>query len=283
LGYRQGTLRKIQTTTSKETMTEKIKVGELDVAYRLEGAAGHPVVMMSNGLMTNMGMWNPTISALKDRFQILRYDTRGHGSTSVTPGPYSIELLADDAIGLMDALDIREAHIMGLSMGGMVAQQIGARYPNRTLSLLLCNTASEMPPRSLWEERLRIAHTQGVAALADSTIRRWFTASFIERSPQIIEKIREMILATPLEGYLSCATAIRDMAQTTLLLKIKAPTLIVTGRQDPATTVEQSMVLNRMIDTSRMGVIENAAHLSNIEQPETFNREIRGFLDAVSD
>jgi 3-oxoadipate enol-lactonase len=283
LGYRQGTLRKIQTATSKETMTEKIKVGELDVAYRLEGAAGHPVVMMSNGLMTNMGMWNPTISALKDRFQILRYDTRGHGSTSVTPGPYSIELLADDAIGLMDALDIREAHIMGLSMGGMVAQQIGARYPNRTLSLLLCNTASEMPPRSLWEERLRIAHTQGVAALADSTIRRWFTASFIERSPQIIEKIREMILATPLEGYLSCATAIRDMAQTTLLLKIKAPTLIVTGRQDPATTVEQSMVLNRMIDTSRMGVIENAAHLSNIEQPEIFNREIRGFLDAVSD
>jgi 3-oxoadipate enol-lactonase len=283
LGYRQGTLRKIQTATSKETMTEKIKVGELDVAYRLEGAAGHPVVMMSNGLMTNMGMWNPTISALKDRFQILRYDTRGHGSTSVTPGPYSIELLADDAIGLMDALDIREAHIMGLSMGGMVAQQIGARYPNRTLSLLLCNTASEMPPRSLWEERLRIAHTQGVAALADSTIRRWFTASFIERSPQIIEKIREMILATPLEGYLGCATAIRDMAQTTLLLKIKAPTLIVTGRQDPATTVEQSMVLNRMIDTSRMGVIENAAHLSNIEQPEIFNREIRGFLDAVSD
>jgi 3-oxoadipate enol-lactonase len=183
----------------------------------------------------------------------------------------------------MDALDIREAHIMGLSMGGMVAQQIGARYPNRTLSLLLCNTASEMPPRSLWEERLRIAHTQGVAALADSTIRRWFTASFIERSPQIIEKIREMILATPLEGYLGCATAIRDMAQTTLLLKIKAPTLIVTGRQDPATTVEQSMVLNRMIDTSRMGVIENAAHLSNIEQPEIFNREIRGFLDAVSD
>jgi 3-oxoadipate enol-lactonase len=264
-------------------MTEKIKVGELDVAYRLEGAAGRPVVMMSNSLMSNMSMWNLTMPALKDRFRILRYDTRGHGSTGVTPGPYSIEQLADDAVGLMDALDIREAHIMGLSMGGMIAQQIGARYPNRALSLLLCNTASEMPPRSLWEERLLIARTQGITALADSTIRRWFTASFIERSPQIIEKIREMILATPLEGYLGCAAAIRDMAQTTLLLKIKAPTLVVTGRQDPATTVEQSMVLNRMIDTSRMGVIENAAHLSNIEQPEIFNREICGFLDAVSD
>lgn len=264
-------------------MTEKIKVGELQVAYRLEGRAGRPVVLMSNSLMSNLSMWDPTVAALTERFQILRYDTRGHGQTSVTPGPYSIELLADDAIGLMDALGTQEAHVMGLSMGGMIAQQIGARYPDRTLSLLLCNTASEMPPRSLWEERLAIARSQGIAALTDSTIRRWFTAPFIERSPEIIGKVREMILTTPLEGYLHCAAAIRDMSQTTMLLKIKAPTLVITGRQDPATTVEQSMVLNRMIDTSRMGVIENAAHLSNIEQPEIFNREVRSFLDAVSD
>ena len=264
-------------------MTEKIKVGELQVAYRLDGPAGGPVVLMSNSLMSNLSMWNPTLSALTDRFRVLRYDTRGHGQTSVTPGPYSIELLASDAIELMDALEVHEAHIMGLSMGGMIAQQIGARYPDRALSLLLCNTASEMPPRSLWDERLAIARSQGIAALCDSTIRRWFTAPFIERSPAVIENVREMILATPLEGYLNCAAAIRDMAQTTLLLRIKAPTLVITGRQDPATTVEQSMVLNRMIDTSRMGVIENAAHLSNIEQPEIFNREVRSFLDAVSD
>jgi 3-oxoadipate enol-lactonase len=264
-------------------MIQKIKVGELEIAYRLEGAVSRPVLIMCNGLMTNLSMWDTTVPALTDRFQVLRYDHRGHGQTSVTPGPYSIELLANDAIGLMDALGIPKAHIMGLSMGGMIGQQIGARFPNRVLSLLLCNTASEMPPRSLWEERLTIARAQGIIGLADSTIRRWFTAPFIERSPEIIAKIREMILATPLEGYLNCAAAIRDMAQTTLLLKIKSPTLIITGRQDPATTVEQSMVLNRMIDTSRLGIIENAAHLSNIEQPEIFNREICSFLDAVSD
>ncbi len=264
-------------------MNQKIKVGELDVTYRFDGPADRPVLLMSNSLMSNLTMWDPTVPALADRFRILRYDTRGHGQTTVTPGPYSIGMLADDAVGLLDALGIRQAHIMGLSMGGMIAQQIGARYPDRALSLLLCDTASEMPPRSMWEERLTIARSQGISGLVDGTIKRWFTAPFIERAPQEIAKVREMILGTPVEGYMNCAGAVRDMAQTTMLLKIKAPTLVITGRQDPACTVEQSTVLHRMIDTSRMVVIEDAAHLSNIEQPTVFNREIRNFLDTISD
>ena len=264
-------------------MNQKIKVGELDVTYRFDGPADRPVLLMSNSLMSNLTMWDPTVPALADHFRILRYDTRGHGQTTVTPGPYSIAMLADDAIGLLDALGIRQAHIMGLSMGGMIAQQIGARYPDRALSLLLCDTASEMPPRSMWEERLTIARSRGISGLVDGTIKRWFTAPFIERAPQEIAKVREMILGTPVEGYMNCAGAVRDMAQTTMLLKIKAPTLVITGRQDPACTVEQSTVLHRMIDTSRMIVIEDAAHLSNIEQPSVFNREIRNFLDTISD
>ena len=264
-------------------MNQKIKVGELDVTYQFDGPADRPVLLMSNSLMSNLTMWDLTVPALADRFRILRYDTRGHGQTTVTPGPYSIAMLADDAIGLLDALGIRQAHIMGLSMGGMIAQQIGARYPDRALSLLLCDTASEMPPRSMWEERLTIARSQGISGLVDGTIKRWFTAPFIERAPQEIAKVREMILGTPVEGYMNCAGAVRDMAQTTMLLKIKAPTLVITGRQDPACTVEQSTVLHRMIDTSRMVVIEDAAHLSNIEQPTVFNREIRNFLDTISD
>ena len=264
-------------------MNQKIKVGELDVTYRFDGPADRPVLLMSNSLMSNLTMWDPTVPALADRFRILRYDTRGHGQTTVTPGPYSIGMLADDAVGLLDALGIRQAHIMGLSMGGMIAQQIGARYPDRALSLLLCDTASEMPPRTMWEERLAIARSQGISGLVDGTIKRWFTAPFIERAPQEIAKVREMILGTPVEGYMNCAGAVRDMAQTTMLLKIKAPTLVITRRQDPACTVEQSTVLHRMIDTSRMIVIEDAAHLSNIEQPSVFNREIRNFLDTISD
>jgi 3-oxoadipate enol-lactonase len=264
-------------------MIQKIKVGELDVAYQFDGPADRPVILMSNSLMSNISMWDPTLPALTDRYRVLRYDTRGHGRTSVTPGPYSIAMLADDAVGLLDALNIRQAHIMGLSMGGMIAQQLGARYSDRVLSLLLCDTASEMPPRSMWEERLAIARTQGIPGLVEGTIKRWFTESFINRAPKEIAKVREMILGTPVEGYMSCAGAVRDMAQTTMLLKITAPTLVITGRQDPACTVDQSTVLHRMINTSRMAVIENAAHLSNIEQPEVFNREIRNFLETVSD
>ncbi len=264
-------------------MTQKIRVGDLEVAYKLEGPPGKPIVLMSNSLMSDHSMWDPTVPALLNHYRLLRYDTRGHGQTTVTAGPYSIAQLADDAVGLMDALGIASAHIMGLSMGGMIAQQIGARYPDRVESLLLCDTASEMPPRSMWEERLAIARKDGIPGLAESTIKRWFTAPFIERAPEAIAKVRAMILTTPLEGYINCASAVRDMAQTTMLLKIKAPTLVITGRQDPACTVEQSTVLHRMIDTSKMVVIENAAHLSNIEQPEVFNREIRAFLDTVAD
>ena len=164
----------------------------------------------------------------------------------------------------------------------MIAQQIGARYPERALSLMLCDTASEMPPRSLWEERFAIARKDGIAGLVDGTIKRWFTQSFIERAPNEIARVRRMILSTDVNGYMNCGSAVRDMAQTTMLLKIKAPTLVMTGRQDPACTVEQSTVLHRMIDTSKMVVIEDAAHLSNIEQPTVFNRHVRAFLDVVS-
>jgi 3-oxoadipate enol-lactonase len=214
---------------------------------------------------------------------VLRYDMRGHGRSSTPPGPYSIAMLADDAAGLLDALGIGAVHFVGLSMGGMVGQQLGARYPDRVLSLALCDTASEMPPRSMWEERLAIARAQGVAGLADGTIKRWFTAPFIARAPGDIEKVRRMILGTGTEGYMACAGAVRDMAQTTMLLGIRAPTLILTGRDDPACTVAQATVLNRMIDGSRMVILENAAHLSNIEQPQAFNAALRAFIDRVDD
>jgi 3-oxoadipate enol-lactonase len=263
-------------------MTQLVQVGDIEVAYSLEGALHKPVVLLSNSLMSNMSMWDQTTPALIDEYRVLRYDTRGHGQTSVTSGPYSIGQLADDAVGLLDALEIDRAHILGLSMGGMIAQQIGARYPERVLSLLLCDTASEMPPRSMWEERLATARTQGMPGLVDAVVRRWFTPAFIEQAPEQVLKIRKMILETSTEGYINCACAIRDMAQTTMLLKIRVPTLILVGRHDPACTVEQSSVLHRMIDTSKMVIIENAAHLSNVEQPETFNRQVRDFLDRVS-
>ena len=260
---------------------QTIQVNGVDVAYRFDGPKEGRVLMLANSLMANGSMWDWNVPALADRYRVLRYDKRGHGGSEVSPGPYSIAQLADDAVGLLDALGIEKAHFMGLSIGGMIGQQIGARYPERIYSLSLCNTASEMPPRSLWEERFEIARTHGIAGLVDGTIKRWFTAPFIERAPIEIEKVRQMILGTNANGYMACGSAVRDMAQSTMLLKIKTPTLVLSGRYDPACTVEQGIVLNRLIDGSKMVVLEDAAHLSNIEQPAAFNHTVREFIDAV--
>jgi 3-oxoadipate enol-lactonase len=263
--------------------TKSVNVNGVDIAYRFDGPENGRVLLVANSLMANGSMWDWNVPAFADRYRILRYDKRGHGRSSVAPGPYSIAQLADDAAGLLDALQIEKAHFMGLSIGGMIGQQLGARYPERVHSLALCNTASEMPPRSLWEDRFQTARTQGLAGLVDGTISRWFTAPFIERAPHDIEKVRQMILGTNVDGYIACGSAVRDMAQSTMLLKIKAPTLVLSGRHDPACTVDQGTVLNRLIDGSRMVIIEDAAHLSNIEQPAQFNQAVRAFIDSVDD
>jgi 3-oxoadipate enol-lactonase len=265
------------------TGIRKIRVKDVELAYRFDGPQSGRVVMMSNSLMSDHTMWDVTVPALTDRYRVLRYDTRGHGQSGTTPGPYTIELLADDAVGLMDSLGIRRVHFVGLSMGGMIAQQIGARYADRVYSLSLCDTASEMPPRSMWAERFAIAQSQGVAGLVDSTIQRWFTAPFIARDPQSVEKVRRMILGTGMEGFIACGSAVRDMAQTTMLLQVKAPTLILVGRQDPACSVEKAEVIHRMIDDSQLVIVEEAAHLSNIEQPLVFNNALRRFIDGADD
>jgi 3-oxoadipate enol-lactonase len=260
---------------------QKISVNGVEHAYRFDGLPGGHVVMMSNSLMSDLTMWDVTVPALADRYRVLRYDTRGHGNSGTTPGPYSIASLTDDAAGLLDALGIARAHFVGLSMGGMIGQQLGARYPERVYSLSLCDTASEMGMRSVWEERFSVARSQGIAGLIDGTIQRWFTAAFIARDPQTIKQVRNMIARTGLEGYIACGSAVRDMAQTTLLLKVRTPSLILVGRQDPACTVDHATVLHRVIDGSEMVILEDAAHLSNIEQPAAFNSALRTFIDRI--
>ena len=262
---------------------QKILVNGIEVNYRFDGPENARTVMMSNSLMSNYSMWDCTLPALTQKYRVLRYDTRGHGGTQITPAPYSIAQLADDAAALIKKLDVGPVHFVGLSMGGMIAQYMGANYPELIVSLSLCDTASEMPPRSLWEERLQVAQTQGIPGLVDGTIKRWFNKEFIERAPQEIDKVRAMILGTNVQGYTGCASAVRDMAQTTMLLKIKAPTLVITVRQDPACTIDQALVLHKVIEHSKYVIIEDAAHLANIEQPEQFNKLLREFIDSVDE
>ena len=248
------------------------------IAYRLEGEPGRPVLMLSNSLMSNHTMWAPQMKALLPHFRVLRYDTRGHGESSTTPGPYSIEGLADDAAALVQQLQLGSVHFAGLSMGGMIGQQFALRHRPLLRSLLLCDTASEMPTRQMWDERIAVARTQGIQGLVEGTIQRWFVNTFIAREPAAIETVRRMILTTKPDGYIACASAVRDMSQTHLLKNIRVHTHIVVGREDPACTLQASLVLQREIEGSTLHIIDDAAHLSNIEKPVEFSAQMLDFL-----
>lgn len=260
-------------------MINKMEVNGINVAYRLDGPEDASVVMLSNSLMSNHTMWDPQMSELTKSFRVLRYDTRGHGLTEAPPGPYSIKLLAEDAVALIDALSVEKVHFAGLSMGGMIGQYLGANYSGRLHSLLLCDTASEMPTPAMWNDRIATAQDQGITGLIDGTLTRWFTKAFLNNEIASVEKVAEMIRATDSVGYIACASAIRDMSQTSILSNIEVPTIIIVGEDDPACTVEQSKVLEQHIKDSELVVIKNAAHLSNIEQPEVFNATMLTFLN----
>jgi len=261
-------------------MGDTIKANGADVAYRFDGPEGAPVVMLSNSLASNYTMWDAQIPALTKKYRVLRYDQRGHGGSEATPPPYSFDMLLEDARGLLQALGIDKLHFCGLSMGGMTGQLFGAKYPEMLRSLILCDTASKMPDPSVWDDRLQMAEEKGMPAMAPSTLERWFTAPYHSAEPGEIARIGKMIAATPVDGFVGCGRAIQAMNHAPLLAKIKTPTLIIVGEDDPSTTVAQSEAIHRGIAGSELVVLKKAAHLSNIEQAEAFNKALLAFLDA---
>lgn len=260
-------------------MIQFANVNGVKLAYRIDGPENGPTVILSNSLLTRLEMWDKNMDALTSKYRVVRYDTRGHGRSEATPAPYTIELLAADLIALMDHLKIERAHLVGLSLGGMLLQNVAANYPQRVISLSLCDTATEITPRSTWADRIAAAQKGGVEALVEGTLGRWMVDSFRQQHPEEVARIREIILGTPLEGFIGCASAIRDMNQTLSALNIKAPTMVLVGAEDASTTVNHATVLHRLILGSKLVIIENAAHLPNIDQREKFDKAIRSFLD----
>jgi len=263
-------------------MTTTLSANGITINYRLDTqkdqAPNAPVVMLSNSLMSSYGMWDDQIETLTQDFQVLRYDTRGHGGTDAPADAYSIGLLVEDVIGLLDALKIDKVHFVGLSMGGMIAQLLGATYPDRVISLSLCDTACHMPPAALWDARIETAQTDGIDALCEGTLGRWFTEPFRNSESAAVDKIRTMIQATGVQGFTNCARAIRDMKQCDILVNISAPTLVIVGEQDPSCTVSSAEILHNGIPGSRLVILKSAAHLPNIEQKDAFNAALIGFL-----
>jgi 3-oxoadipate enol-lactonase len=253
------------------------KAGDLRVHYLFSGAAEGPVLALSNSLGADLSMWEPQMLELKKHFRVLRYDTRGHGRTTVTDGPCQIEQLAGDVLRLFDALGIGRAHFCGLSMGGKIGMWLGAHAPERIGKLVLCNTATRIGTAEGWNERIRSVHELGMKGVASAVTERWFTAGFRERSPEVVATARAMLEGTPPEGYAACCAAIRDSDQTADLAGIRAPTLVIAGRQDPATPAADGRALADAIAGAKYVELE-AAHVSSIEAAPRFTEELTTFL-----
>ena len=255
-----------------------IPVNDISVRYQLEGPDDAPVVMFSNGLATSMAMWDEQARYFSRRWRVLRYDTRGHGETTASPPPYTIDQLALDVIGLMDCLNIARVNYVGLSLGGMIGQRLGAHYPKRIASIVLCDTTFRSN-RRMWDDRIAALKAEGVEPQVQPAIDRWFSPPFVAANLAVISKLRRMILATSIEGYLGCAVAIRDMQVEQDSKRIVAPALIMVGSDDRSTPLEDSQALHAAIRGSQLVVLKRAAHMPNVERASQFNEILEKFLD----
>lgn len=240
-----------------------------DIACCIEGPADAPVVLLVHGILTDHRAWNDVADRLSGSYRVVRYDLRGHGGSSASPAPYTLEQLADDVADLLDAMRLQRVHLVGSSLGGMIGQQVGIRHGRRLLSLTLANSAAVQGAPASWDERAAIARASGVAALADGTLQRWFTPGFAQRAPQEIARIRAIMGGVSVEGFVGCANALRDLSQLDLLAKINVPTLVIAGDEDKATPPEQARQIVDAIAGARL-VTLHAAHQAAIEQPQAF-------------
>ncbi len=243
------------------------------LAWRMDGPAGAPVLVLSNSLGTTHAMWAPQMAAFAQRRRVLRYDTRGHGASDAPAGAYGIDRLAQDVVELMDAAGVPRADVCGLSLGGMTAQRLGVVAPGRIDRLVLANTSAFMGPPAAWRARIEAVSASGMAAVADGVVARWFTPVFRERDPAAVSRVRDMLLAADPAGYAGCCAAIRDMDQRATAALIRAPTLVIAGAHDPATPPEHGRLLAAAVPGAVHRELQ-AAHLSNVEAPGPFGQAV---------
>jgi 3-oxoadipate enol-lactonase len=239
----------------------------IEVHALVEGARSGATVVLASSLGTTLQMWDPQVPTLASGRRVVRYDARGHGRSPVPPGPYTIEQLSDDLLALLDRLDVERAHLVGLSLGGMTAMNLAADRPDRVASLSLLCTSARLGPEQMWIDRAHTARTQGMRVLAPTVVERWLTARFRAEHPDQAAAMQKMVESIPAEGYAGACDAIQHMDLRERLASITAPTLVVAGADDPATPPEHGRLIADSIPGSRFEVIDDAAHLANIEDP----------------
>jgi len=249
--------------------------------YVLEGPENAPVLVLSNSLGSTLKMWDEQASVLRERFRLLRYDQRGHGDLPVPPGPYELGDIGLDLLALLDRLEIEHASFCGLSLGGLVGMWLASESPGRIERLVLCCTAARFDP-DMYDARAHKVRAEGVGSIADVVLERWFTPEFRASRPETVDWAESMLRGTPAEGYAGCCEVLRDADMRDRLKDIRAPTLVIAGAEDPAATVDQAEEIRDSIPDASLVVIEGAAHLANIEQPEGVTREILNHLEPAT-
>ncbi len=255
-----------------------VTVDNVRLFYRLEGKAGRPVLVLSHSIGTDHGMWAPQMEDLLAYFQVLRYDTRGHGASDSPPGEYSIERLGRDLLGLVDALGISNFMFCGLSLGGAIGQWLALNTPNRVSALVLANTSPQFKPRTNWESRMQTVGEKGMAGIADVAMPRFFSVDNRARNEAYADSVKSVLLGTNPGGYSGCCAALRDFDNTKSLGDIRVRTLVIAGNLDISTPWEgHGEVLAANISDARVVRLE-AAHLSNMECPRSFTSAVLEFL-----
>lgn len=258
----------------------KLRVGQQDVAVRIEGPEDAAPVLLAHGILADHRIWDAVAERLAPRFRVIRYDLRGHGGSSAPPGPYTLEQLADDIPPLLDALGIRKAHLVGTSLGGMLAQQAGIRHGDRLLSLTIANTSAVQGAPQAWTDRIAVARQSGVAALGESSLQRWFTPAFLQQQPQEVARIRSILEGTSVEGFAGCAAAVRDLSQLEQIKGIRVPTLVIVGSEDQGTPPALGRQMADAIPCAQLAVLP-AAHQAAVEVPQAFADAWLAFVDRL--
>ena len=252
--------------------------------HRLDGPEGAPVVCLSNSLGSDMRLWDRQVGELTRSHRVLRYEHRGHGGSPAPPGPYSMAELGGEVLALLDALGIERCSFCGVSLGGAVGMWVAAEAPGRIHRLALCCTSASFGPPDGWLERAAFIRRNGTAALADATLRRWFTPAFLEREPEVAARFRVAFEAVSDEGYAGCCEALAGWDFGDRLAFIGAPTLVLAGDRDPSAPPEpEGRILVEGIPGARLVVIPDAAHLASVERADLVTPALVGHLRAETE
>ena len=250
----------------------------VEVEYTVDGPEDAPVVAFSNSLGTTGAMWDAQAAALSERFRVLRYNARGHGGTPAPPGPYTVGELAGDVLALLDRLGLERVSFCGLSIGGMTGMWLGVHAPERIDRLAICCTGMQLPPSDMWIDRAALVRRDGMEVVLDATIERWFTPAFPKRSPEVVDRIREIFLTTDPEGYAGCCEALAEFDMTGALGAVRASTLVIAGEEDPVGTPERAAAIASEVPDSRLVVLPDARHLAAVERADAVTRELNQLL-----